>query len=72
LIFSPSPYGRGDKNACRIKSTDPANKMAIVILGNRPHSPVVKPAVNPNVFVSGLLPPATYGGIVDQIYGALK
>lgn len=30
------------------------------------------PKVNPNVFVSGLLPVATYGWIVDQIYGALK
>ncbi|MDI4745984.1 hypothetical protein MJL33_31465, partial [Salmonella enterica subsp. enterica serovar Kentucky] len=27
---------------------------------------------NPNVFVSGLLPAATYGWIVDQIYGSLK
>lgn len=30
------------------------------------------PKVNPNVFVSGLLPVATYGWTVDQIYGALK
>ncbi|WP_257903456.1 hypothetical protein, partial [Salmonella enterica] len=30
------------------------------------------PKVNPNVFVSGLLPAATYGWIVDQIYGSLK
>lgn len=46
--------------------------MAIVILGNRGHSPVAGQKVNPNVFVSGLLPEVTYGWIVDQIYGALK
>jgi hypothetical protein len=27
--------------------------MAIVILGNRPHSPVADPKVNPNVFLVG-------------------
>jgi hypothetical protein len=46
--------------------------MSIVILGNRPHSLVADPKANPNVFVSGLLPAATYGWIVDQIYGTLK
>ncbi|WP_230326300.1 serine hydrolase [Citrobacter sp. Res13-Sevr-PEB04-36] len=44
---------------------DPVNHMAIVILGNRPYSAVTDPKVNPNVFVSGLLPSATYGWVVD-------
>lgn len=43
-----------------------------MILGNRPHSLVADLKANPKVFVSGLLPAATYGGIVDQIYGALR
>ncbi|WP_065357151.1 penicillin binding protein PBP4B [Kluyvera georgiana] len=54
-----------------LTAIDPVNQMAIVILGNRPHSPVVNPKSNPNQFVSGQLPIATYGWIVDQIYGAL-
>lgn len=52
-----------------LTSIDPVNHMAIVILGNRPHSPIAVPKVNPNIFVSGLLPAATYGWIVDKIYG---
>lgn len=55
-----------------LTAIDPDKKMAIAILGNRPHSPVADPKTNPNVFVSGLLPAATYGWIVDQIYGALE
>ncbi len=44
-----------------LTSIDPVNHMAIVILGNRAAPPVANPKVNPNVFVSGLLPAATYG-----------
>lgn len=55
-----------------LTAIDPVNHMAIVILGNRPHSPVADPQVNPNVFKSGQLPASTYGWIVDQVYGALQ
>lgn len=51
---------------------DPANQMAIVMLSNKPHSPVADPQKNPNMFNSGLMPIATYGWVVDQIYAALK
>lgn len=68
---SPQTYGHTGWTGT-LTSIDPANKMAIVILGNRPHSPVVDPKLNPNVFVSGMLPISTYGWVVDQVYGALK
>lgn len=71
VLASPETYGHTGWTGT-LTSIDPVNHMAIVILGNRPHSPVADPKVNPNVFVSGLLPAATYGWIVDQIYGALK
>lgn len=44
---------------------NPVNHMAIVILGNRTHLPVADPKVNLKRFVSGLLPAATYGWVVD-------
>lgn len=50
---------------------DPQNRMAIVILGNRPHSPVADRS-NPNVFESGKLPVSKYGWVVDQVYEALE
>nr|WP_318384313.1 penicillin binding protein PBP4B [uncultured Enterobacter sp.] len=50
---------------------DPVNQLAIVILGNRPHSPVAD-KTNPNVFESGRLPISTYGWVVDQVYEALE
>lgn len=71
VLASSETYGHTGWTGT-LTAIDPVNNMAIVILGNRPHSPVANPAVNPNVFVSGLLPAATYGWIVDQIYGALK
>lgn len=71
VLASKETYGHTGWTGT-LTSIDPVNHMAIVILGNRPHSPVADPKVNPNVFVSGLLPAATYGWIVDQIYGALK
>lgn len=71
VLASSETYGHTGWTGT-LTSIDPANHMAIVILGNRSHSPVADPKVNPNVFVSGLLPAATYGWIVDQIYGALK
>ncbi|HBX1080977.1 TPA: penicillin binding protein PBP4B [Salmonella enterica] len=71
VLASPQTYGHTGWTGT-LTSIDPVNHMAIVILGNRPHSPVANPKVNPNVFVSGLLPAATYGWIVDQIYGSLK
>ncbi|MEX9251973.1 penicillin binding protein PBP4B [Pseudenterobacter timonensis] len=70
VLASPQTYGHTGWTGT-LTAIDPVNHMAIVILGNKPHSPVADPAVNPNVFVSGLLPVATYGWIVDQIYGAL-
>lgn len=51
---------------------DPVNHMGIVMLSNKPHSPVADPQKNPNMFESGLLPVATYGWLVDQVYGALR
>ncbi|TKU40505.1 penicillin binding protein PBP4B [Citrobacter sp. wls714] len=51
---------------------DPVNRMAIVMLSNKPHSPVADPQKNPNMFNSGLMPIATYGWVVDQVYAALK
>ncbi|EAR7070914.1 penicillin binding protein PBP4B [Salmonella enterica] len=42
---------------------DPVNHMAIVMLSNKPHSPVADPQKNPNMFKSGLMPvwPLTVG-----------
>jgi len=71
VLASSKTYGHTGWTGT-LTAIDPINHMAIVILGNRPHSPVADPRSNPNVFVSGLLPAATYGWIVDQIYGALK
>lgn len=71
VLASKETYGHTGWTGT-LTAIDPVNHMAIVILGNRPHSPVANPTKNPNVFVSGLLPAATYGWIVDQIYGALK
>ncbi len=71
VLASKETYGHTGWTGT-LTAIDPVNHMAIVILGNRPHSPVADPTKNPNVFVSGLLPAATYGWIVDQIYGALK
>jgi len=71
VLASKETYGHTGWTGT-LTAIDPVNNMAIVILGNRPHSPVADPTKNPNVFVSGLLPAATYGWIVDQIYGALK
>ena len=51
---------------------DPVNHMTIVMLSNKPHSPVADPQKNPNMFESGQLPIATYGWVVDQVYAALK
>ncbi|HCT5820634.1 TPA: penicillin binding protein PBP4B [Citrobacter sedlakii] len=51
---------------------DPVNHLAIVMLSNKPHSPVAAPQTNPNLFKSGLLPMATYGWVVDQVYAAIK
>lgn len=71
VLASAQTYGHTGWTGT-LTAIDPANRMAIVILGNKPHSPVVNPNVNPNVFASGVLPAATYGWIVDQVYGALK
>lgn len=71
VLASAATYGHTGWTGT-LTAIDPVNHIAIVILGNRPHSPVADPKANPNVFVSGLLPAATYGWIVDQIYGALK
>lgn len=71
MLASPLTYGHTGWTGT-LTVIDPVNNMAIVILGNRPHSPVANPAVYLNVFVSGLLPAATYGWIVDQVCGALK
>lgn len=71
VLASSETYGHTGWTGT-MTSIDPINHMAIVILSNRPHSPVADPKINPNVFVSGLLPAATYGWIVDQICGALK
>ncbi|BAT40171.1 predicted periplasmic esterase, C-terminal part [Escherichia albertii] len=50
----------------------PVNHMALVMLSNKPHSPVADPQKNPNMFESGQWPIATYGWVVDQVYAALK
>jgi len=71
VLAAPETYGHTGWTGT-LTAIDPVNHMAIVILGNRPHSPVADPKSNPNVFESGLLPAATYGWIVDQIYGALN
>ena len=71
VLASPQTYGHTGWTGT-LTAIDPVKRMAIVILGNRPHSPVADPKMNPNVFVSGTLPAATYGWIVDQIYGALN
>ena len=71
VLASKETYGHTGWTGT-LTAIDPVNHMAIVILGNKPHSPVADPETNPNVFISGLLPAATYGWIVDQIYGALK
>ncbi len=52
-----------------LTAVDPVSHMAIFILGNRPHSPIVDPRTNPNVFISALLPAAKYGWIVDRYTG---
>ncbi len=70
VLAGPQTYGHTGWTGT-LTAIDPVKKMAIAILGNRPHSPVADPKTNPNIFVSGLLPAATYGWIVDQIYGAL-
>lgn len=70
-LASPETYGHTGWTGT-LTAIDPVNHMAIVILGNRPHSPVADPKANPNVFESGLLPASTYGWIVDQVYGALR
>lgn len=53
---------------------DPVNKMAIVMLSNRPHTPVDDPQRlrNNKMYKGGLLPISTYGWVVDQVYAALK
>ncbi|ADO48851.1 penicillin binding protein PBP4B [[Enterobacter] lignolyticus] len=71
VLASAQTYGHTGWTGT-LTAIDPVNHMAIVILGNKPHSPVADPKMNPNVFMSGLLPAATYGWIVDQVYGALK
>lgn len=71
VLAGPQTYGHTGWTGT-LTAIDPVKHMAIVILGNRPHSPVADPKLNPNVFVSGTLPAATYGWIVDQIYGALN
>ncbi|WP_152084271.1 penicillin binding protein PBP4B [Enterobacter oligotrophicus] len=71
VLSGPQTYGHTGWTGT-LTAIDPVKHMAIVILGNRPHSPVADPKTNPNVFVSGTLPAATYGWIVDQIYGALE
>ena len=53
----------------KLTAIDPVSHMAIFILGNRPHSPIVDPRTNPNVFISALLPAAKYGWIVDRYTG---
>ena len=57
---------------CVVTVIDPVNHMTIVMLSNKPHSPVADPQKNPNMFESGQLPIATYGWVVDQVYAALK
>jgi len=71
VLAPPQTYGHTGWTGT-LTAIDPVNHMAIVILGNKPHSPVADPQANPNVFVSGQLPAATYGWIVDGVYGALK
>ena len=71
VLATPQTYGHTGWTGT-LTAIDPVNHMAIVILGNKPHSPVADPQTNPNVFVSGQLPAATYGWIVDGVYGALK
>lgn len=71
MLTSPQAYGHTGWTGT-LTVIDPVEHMAIVVLGNKPHSPVADPGVNPNVFVSGQHPAATYGWIVDGIYAALK
>lgn len=70
-IASPQTYGHTGWTGT-LTVIDPVNHMAIVMLSNKPHSPVADPQKNPNMFKSGLMPVATYGWVVDQIYAALK
>lgn len=52
VLASKETYGHAGWTGT-LTAIDPVNHMAIVILGNRPHSPVADPTKNPNVFVSG-------------------
>lgn len=70
-LASPQTYGHTGWTGT-LTVIDPVKHMAIVLLSNKPHSPVADPQKNPNVFESGLMPLATYGWVVDQVYGALK
>ncbi|HCM7228899.1 TPA: penicillin binding protein PBP4B [Klebsiella aerogenes] len=69
-LASPQTYGHTGWTGT-LTVVDPVNHMAIVMLSNKPHSPVADPQNNPNMFNSGLMPLATYGWVVDQVYGAL-
>ncbi|WP_176691696.1 penicillin binding protein PBP4B [Superficieibacter electus] len=71
MLATPQTYGHTGWTGT-LTVIDPQKHMAIVVLSNKPHSPVADPHVNPNLFVSGQLPAATYGWIVDGVYGALK
>ncbi|STE84617.1 periplasmic esterase [Escherichia coli] len=70
-LASPQTYGHTGWTGT-VTVIDPVNHMAIVMLSNKPHSPVADPQKNPNMFESGQLPIATYGWVVDQVYAALK
>ncbi|MDA6163436.1 serine hydrolase, partial [Escherichia coli] len=70
-LASPQTYGHTGWTGT-VTVIDPVNHMTIVMLSNKPHSPVADPQKNPNMFESGQLPIATYGWVVDQVYAALK
>ena len=51
---------------------DPQFDLAIVLLTNKKHSPVLKPAENPDRFVGDTLPLGSYTALVRMVYEALE
>ncbi|TLG72747.1 penicillin binding protein PBP4B [Culicoidibacter larvae] len=67
---SPTTYGHTGWTGT-LTLIDPENNLGIVLLGNRVHSPVTDPAVDPNRFDSADTELRNYSWTVNQVYEAL-
>lgn len=67
---SPQTYGHTGWTGT-LTLIDPTNDLQIILLGNRPHSPIIEPDVTPNKFVSSTLDISKYNWTINQIYDAL-